>query len=89
MNCDVRVDNAGVTLSIAYDVRAFLDFYRNQADEATKALLFEAAIPCCFCISDKCTTLLTDRRIALGSKVADSLLAQGAAELIRASRDGS
>jgi len=68
MNCDVRVDDEGVTLCITYDVRAFLDFYRNQADEATKALLFEAAIPCCFCISDKCTTLLTDRRITLGSR---------------------
>jgi predicted transcriptional regulator YdeE len=68
MNCDVRVDNAGVTLLMKYDVRAFLDFYRHRADEATKALLFEAAIPCCFCISDKCTTLLTDRRIYLGSK---------------------
>lgn len=69
MNCDVRVGDEGVNLFITYDIRAFLDFYRNQADEATKALLFEAAIPCCFCISDKCTTLLTDRRIRFGSKV--------------------
>ena len=69
MNCDVRVDDEGVILIINYDLRAFLDFYRNQADGATKALLFEAAIPCCFCITDKCTTLLTDRRIYLGDKV--------------------
>ncbi|MHB0876007.1 MAG: GyrI-like domain-containing protein, partial [Anaerolineae bacterium] len=69
MGLEVRVDGEAVTLRTDYDLRAFLDFYRNRADEATKALLFEAAIPCCFCMDDKCTTVLTDRRIYLGGKV--------------------
>ncbi len=69
MNCAVDIDGERVTLRTDYDLRAFLDFYRRSVDEVTKELLFEAAIPCCFCINDKCTTLLTDRRIRLGDRV--------------------
>ncbi len=41
-----------------YDIRAFMDLYRNTDDEAVKRLLFHAAIPCEYCINDKCTTYL-------------------------------
>ncbi|HEY3284287.1 MAG TPA: GyrI-like domain-containing protein [Armatimonadota bacterium] len=57
-----------VTLSAEYDLRAFLEFYRGASDTRAKELLFEAAIPCSFCIDDKCTTLLTNRTITLGEK---------------------
>lgn len=48
----------GLRLSGQYDLREFLRFYREEASEAERALLFAAASPCSHCISDKCTTLL-------------------------------
>ncbi len=68
MGLTVTVASGSVRVNVQYDLRALLDFYRHQADDVTRRLLFEAAIPCCFCIDDKCTTLLTDRTIVLGDR---------------------
>lgn len=57
-NLVIRQINARVSLYGEYDLRAFLKLYRETGDERVRAVLFEAASPCCYCIDDKCTTLL-------------------------------
>jgi predicted transcriptional regulator YdeE len=65
----VKIEGQSVRLIIHYDFRAFLDFYRNQAGEAARTLLFDAAKECTFCpANDKCTNLLYPRIIELGDK---------------------
>lgn len=68
MSYCLRIDGPRVTLVTAYDIRAFLDYYRHQADETAQALLFNAAAPCEYCIDDKCTTLISDHTIAYQGK---------------------
>jgi predicted transcriptional regulator YdeE len=54
----VKVKEDEVSFSAEYDIRAFLDLYRTTTDDAVRRLLFEVASACCYCIDDKCTTLL-------------------------------
>jgi predicted transcriptional regulator YdeE len=62
---------AAVSFEGDFDNRAFLRLYRETGDEAVRELLFNAAVPCCYCINDKCTTFLMapQRTITLGRKV--------------------
>jgi hypothetical protein len=57
-NLRIKLDDGRVSLTGAYDIRAFLKLYRGTDDDITRKLLFDAATPCCYCIDDKCTTLL-------------------------------
>ena len=68
MDFMIHIDEGGVSFSSEYDIRAFLDFYRNAADSKAKEMLFQAVESCVYCIDDKCTTLLSNRKIALGAK---------------------
>ncbi|HHT26730.1 MAG TPA: hypothetical protein GXZ82_05735 [Firmicutes bacterium] len=47
-----------VSFSSEYDIRSFLRLYRETESDRVRRLLFDAAIPCCYCGDDKCTTLL-------------------------------
>jgi len=57
---DLKITLQGeqVTLSGQYDIRSFLKLYRETSDDKVRKLLFQAAIPCSYCIDDKCTTFL-------------------------------
>ncbi len=70
MSYAVNVDGSAITLSTEYDIRAFLHFYRNTSDPTARELLFHAAVPCEYCINDKCTTLVSgaNRTITLWSE---------------------
>jgi len=57
----IKVRDEDVTFTGAYDIRAFLRLYRTTDSQMVRELMFDAAIPCCYCIDDKCTTLLMAR----------------------------
>lgn len=57
-NLMLKQSGGSLTLIGTYDIRAFLSLYRQTANSILQRTLFDAAIPCCYCIDDKCTTLL-------------------------------
>jgi hypothetical protein len=57
----IEICDENVTFTGVYDIRAFLRLYRSTDARSVRQLMFNAAIPCCYCTDDKCTTLLMAR----------------------------
>jgi len=57
-NLVINISNYFVRFSGEYDIRAFLKLYKSSSDYILKELMFNTAIPCEYCINDKCTTFL-------------------------------
>jgi hypothetical protein len=66
----IEVCGEDVSFTGTYDIRAFLQLYRDTDSRTVRELMFKAAAACCYCIDDKCTTLLMgpERTIAFDGK---------------------
>lgn len=57
-NFKIIINSEAVSFEGEYDIRAFMKLYRETDTKTVQELLFNSAHSCCYCIDDKCTTLL-------------------------------